>query len=190
MVGDHPFLYQAKRDLERAEASRAKAEALLRTAEIEISRLRSFIEQYEIYASDSERQINQAKFRAKSRTIADVAVSLIENSENPLHIQQILDGLSRNGVEVGGENKAANLAAYLSKDNRVRFERGLGWMISGERLFSSDEQITENAVSGNSAPPFKQYAPIREQQIISRSDANARRARAEAVPDVDDDIPF
>lgn len=190
MVGDHPFLYQAKRDLERAEASRAKAESLMRTAEIEISRLRSFIEQYEIYASDNERQINQAKIRARSRTIADVAVSLIENSENPLHIQQILDGLSRSGVEVGGENKAANLAAYLSKDNRVRFERGLGWMISGDRLFSSDEPITEDIGRSNSTSAFRPHARIVNQQLGSRGDAAASRVRAASIPDEDEDIPF
>jgi hypothetical protein len=194
MTTDHPFLNQAKRDMERAEIARSKAEVMLLAAEKDLVRLRGFIEQYEYYLHELDKTQSTIRNRLTTRNLTDVAVSIIEASDGPTSIQSILNKLNSLGIEVGGENKSANLAAYLSKDSRVRYERGYGWMISSEALFENTPPISAETTSNrtfdpNSVPP--NFGEVRKRYRASSDTATlVRPSRPDPDQTYDDEKPF
>ncbi|MFD1303399.1 hypothetical protein [Methylobacterium marchantiae] len=193
MTLDHQFLSQARRDLERAEIARSKAETMVIAAEKDIARLQGFIEQYELYARELEKTQSTIRSRLSTRSLTDVAVSIIEKAEGPISIQAILNGLQVMGIEVGGENKSANLAAYLSKDNRVRYERGSGWMISVDALFQDASTNSSNLAQGsnfdqNLSPST--FGEVRRRYRESNAHSNPTRSNhPHASLNRDEDIP-
>ena len=187
MAVEHPYLSQARRDLEKAESARSKAEAMLREAEQNSVRLKNFIEQYEYYMSIYEQDNGQAKHKVRTRSLTDTAVSIIEMAEEPLSIQEILVRIQSYGIEVGGENKAANLAAYLSKDNRVQHLKGFGWVLSSAENFSAKAGVGGD---GHSTVNSVQASFNRGRVAELRSQEAARAASRTRAVDVDDDIQF
>jgi hypothetical protein len=166
------LLGRARKDLERAEAAKAKTELALQGLEIEVTRLRNFIEQFEIYNQKAAKQTVQTGGRQKGAVLMDNVVSILEKSLKPMSIHELLGALARASIEVGGENAATNLAAYMSKDYRVTFSKGIGWTLSSEL-----------------AGGFAKSEPVNVVKVTDRKDTGGFIAK-NPPPDLDDDIPF
>jgi hypothetical protein len=171
MDSDNDLLRRAKRDLERAVVAKNKAESAFQAASMDVSRLQNFIEQLEIYREKSTFAPTGQIIKNKGLLITDKVVSILENAGRPLAIQELMVELERASIDVGGENKATNLAAYLSRDNRISYERGVGWRLVSEFVESPIITTIVKIEKPDSQQPGRQSNPASSIEL-------------------DDDIPF
>jgi hypothetical protein len=139
---DHKFYTQAKRDLEKARIALTRAQQAAEAAASEVSRLKHFVEQYEMYIQ--RETLTTSNIPNKGAMLQDNVVKIIEDFGAPMSIQDIVDRLNLINIEIGGENKAANLASYLSRDSRLIFERGSGWRLASEMMQRSSNTAEES----------------------------------------------
>lgn len=63
---------------------------------------------------------------AVSHEVTNAVRETLAETDKPLHISELMDGLEKRSVELPGEGKAANLISYLRRmDDVVRLHRGV-----------------------------------------------------------------
>lgn len=174
------LIARAKADLIKQEAAESRALEALERAREEQIKLRAFIEMLGRYAGVDASQVpapQPSRVRAsRSRELVDKAIDLIRSNEHPLGIGVLADQIEDAGLEIGGQNRNATLAGYLSRDPRVKYLQGIGWT------------VTEQGNGREKSQPKKETAG---------SAGNERPAASVTQPtswsrynDLDDDIPF
>jgi hypothetical protein len=142
------FVQRAQDDLANLENDERRLTGELEEVRSQAAKLRAFLEVYAQYAkvapiarttapaSHSEPAAappSPTKLGLNTWTTGGkmewVAVKALRQAGHPLEINQLYEEVRAAGIEVGGERPTTNLSSVLSRSNRIKFIRGVGWML-------------------------------------------------------------
>lgn len=135
MAINNDIVTRAQSDLQRAERDASSARDKLARSEAEINDIRAFLRKFEHYATPTDTKISVPVARSprgsggKARRIASHCIELIQKSGRKMPMNELFPRVIADGIEIGGTDEKSVLAGYLSRDERVYFERGVGWGI-------------------------------------------------------------
>jgi hypothetical protein len=135
MAFSNDIISRAQSDLQRAEKDAANAREKLQRSEMEINDLRAFLRKLEHYAAPTDAKASSPATRSprgsggKAKRIVSHCIDLIQNSGRKMPMNELFPRVIADGIEIGGTDEKSVLAGYLSRDERVYFERGFGWGI-------------------------------------------------------------
>lgn len=135
MAFSNDIISRAQSDLQRAERDAANAREKLQRSELEINDLRAFLRKLEHYATPTDVKASPAVTRSprgsggKARRIVSHCIELIQKSGRKMPMNELFPKVIADGIEIGGTDEKSVLAGYLSRDERVYHDRGVGWGI-------------------------------------------------------------
>jgi hypothetical protein len=141
---DDGVVERARADLAKLEERESSLAVQLRDVRERADKLRAFLDVYRQYAQTSSVQdVAASAPRPPSRrskegltpgtrgaNLEEVAFQAVKRAGRPQEIGQLLAEVRGAGLEPGGARPATNLSSVLSRSNRLRFDRGVGWVLA------------------------------------------------------------
>lgn len=148
----------AQADLEKIEKEIYMYEDLVRRRKIDRSRIIAYIELDRRYSEALETNKDEAapeetspataqipEGKAKSAFFVDLSIEAIKQFGLPRSISALAKYIEEKGYDIGGQQPRATLAAYLSRDDRVEYNKEAGgWLVAENKEGSAEAEPSKN----------------------------------------------
>lgn len=138
---------RAKLDLAKLIAEISRLQMQIKSMEMRRDKVRAYIEMAEIYESEDAAVEGTRTRGGVSSTAVRASVEAVRERKKHIHTRELLEILARQGVQIGGNNPAANLSGFLSRSDELKNNRSHGWGLAewGDTLEQgpSDDHQTE-----------------------------------------------
>ena len=129
---------QAHADLQRLTTEAERLRSKISDVAAQIAKIRIYLEMAHVYGGDAASLIDGDASPKIGRPVGsgsegrkvDAAVSAITAKGGPISTRELIAILNGHGIEIAGSDPFVNLSSTLSRSNRLKNRRAVGWSLA------------------------------------------------------------